>query len=147
MNKPNCLTHLEVADHVNPNKRCQVYRNLHKNCFSIRQDGRVVAHAQSVALKDCRFLVGKAGQEKVRREKKKNVHATISGFIDRHTFVEYAQNFFDRYEDHGHAYYNPYKTDNWQDIETKEDVDSAEYVWLNLDSSKPVAFIQEAQNV
>ena len=30
---------------------------------------------------DCRFLVGKAGQERVRREKKKNVHAGVSGYI------------------------------------------------------------------
>ena len=30
---------------------------------------------------DCRFLVGKAGQARVRREGKKNVHAGVSGYM------------------------------------------------------------------
>lgn len=60
----------------------QIYRNLHKNCYSIRQFGLVVAHAKRVCLKYCRFLVNEKGREKVRQTKHKTVHAFIEGFYD-----------------------------------------------------------------
>ena len=61
--------------------RSQVYYNLHKKCYSVRQNGRVVDHADSVVMTDCRFLVQPAGREKVRRTGVKNVHATVTGVI------------------------------------------------------------------
>ena len=47
----------------------------------MKQGGKVKGHTAAICLKDCRFLVGKKGQERVRREKKKNVHAGVSGYI------------------------------------------------------------------
>jgi hypothetical protein len=41
--------------------------------------GRVVTHAEKVLLKDATFAVQPAGNAKVRREKKKNVHAFVRG--------------------------------------------------------------------
>ena len=55
--------------------------NLHKLVWSVRQDGRIAEHTKYIMLKDARFLVGQAGRKKVLREKKKNVHAGISGYI------------------------------------------------------------------
>jgi len=63
-------------------KRVYVYFNLHKRLWSVRQGGRVKAHTACVNLKECKFLVGKAGQERVRREGKKNVHAGVSGYLE-----------------------------------------------------------------
>jgi hypothetical protein len=65
-----------------------VYRNLHKNCWSIKalegnNKGRVIYHAQSVTLSNCTFKVSKAGRERVLREKRKNVHAGIKGELIR----------------------------------------------------------------
>lgn len=59
--------------------RVDVYRNLHKGMYSIRQDGVVVAHAPSVVLANPTFKVSTAGRERVRKEKRKNVHAIVRG--------------------------------------------------------------------
>lgn len=61
-----------------------VYRNLHKNCWSIKalegeNKGRVIYHAEDVTLTDCTFKVSKAGRERVLRERRKNVHAGVVG--------------------------------------------------------------------
>jgi hypothetical protein len=84
--------------------RVQVYRNLHKNCFSVRHKGTVVAHVQHLKLKDCKFHVGK-GRERVLVEKRKNVHAWVSG-----TIVEWE-------EPPGplnKVYYDPYKVSSFE---------------------------------
>lgn len=59
--------------------RIYVYRNLHKKCWSIMQNGRVIAHADSLLLHDVEFRVRKGGYERARREGKKNVHAFVIG--------------------------------------------------------------------
>lgn len=59
----------------------EVYRNLIKSCYSIRQNGKVVGHADSVCLKDCFFMVNQNGRKRVVETGRKNVHAYISGFI------------------------------------------------------------------
>ncbi len=64
--------------------RVQVYWNLHKDCWSVvalegDQKGRVVTHADKVLLRGATFSVQPAGNAKVRREKKKNVHAFVRG--------------------------------------------------------------------
>ena len=67
--------------YIDTDKRVYVYFNLHRKLWSVKQDGKVKGHTACVNLKDCRFLVGKAGQARVRREGKKNVHAGVSGYI------------------------------------------------------------------
>ena len=62
-------------------KRAYVYFNLHKKCWSVRQSGRVVDHTNEILLKDCRFMVSQAGRERVLRDKRKNVHAGVSGYV------------------------------------------------------------------
>lgn len=73
--------------------RVFVYRNLHKDCFSIRDmfTGRVVAHSTSLWLEDCEFRVGKTGSEKVKKTGRKNVHAGIVGYLvlDPFRFLEW----------------------------------------------------------
>ena len=66
---------------IDYDKRLYVYWNLHKKTWSVRQSGKIVGHSGLIFLKDCRFLVGKAGQARVRAEKKKNVHAGVSGYM------------------------------------------------------------------
>ncbi len=57
----------------------RVYRNLQRKTWSIQQDGLVVAYAPRVVLTGCKFHVNEAGRERVLRDKRKNVHAYISG--------------------------------------------------------------------
>lgn len=66
--------------------RVAVYFNLHLKQFSIRAEegpakGRVIAHAERVHLLECTLSVGQAGNAKVRREGRKNVHAYIRGHL------------------------------------------------------------------
>ena len=62
-------------------RRVYVYFNLHKKVWSVRQAGSPVEHTKYIMLKDARFLVGQAGRKKVLKEKRKNVHAGVSGYV------------------------------------------------------------------
>lgn len=68
--------------------RCFIYRNLHKDgcVYSIKAlegvyKGRIIGYASGVIVNDVVFKVSEAGRERVRREKKKNVHAGIVGNV------------------------------------------------------------------
>jgi len=54
-----------------------VYRNLHKNTWSIRSrtTGRVVEHSDNVLVRAAKFVVQPAGRKRVLQEQRKNVHA------------------------------------------------------------------------
>jgi len=94
--------------------RVFVYFNLHKKCFSIKAlegdlKGRVIAHSDTVLLEGCKLMVSEAGRQRVLREKRKNVHAGVSG-----TWINYctnrANNAFDFISMIGRQVtYNPYK--------------------------------------
>ena len=60
-----------------------VYRRLRSKGvnYSLKQDNRVVAHSDCLMLGDVEFIVSKAGNERVRRTKEKNVHAFAKGKI------------------------------------------------------------------
>ena len=60
-----------------------VYRNLHKKTWSIRdrKTGRVVSHQDEVNVLDAKFVVQPAGRRKVLQEGRKNVHAFVRGTL------------------------------------------------------------------
>ena len=93
---------------IDYDKRLYVYWNLHKQTWSVRQSGKIVGHSDLVFLKDCRFLVGKAGQARVRREGKKNVHAGVSGYL-----AMYAEFHNQKVDRDCFVMYNPYKHDTF----------------------------------
>ena len=66
--------------------RVRIYRNLHKGSLSIkdwdRQSptyGRVIDRPNVYFVSYPRFIVSKAGRDRVLREKRKNVHAFVQG--------------------------------------------------------------------
>jgi hypothetical protein len=94
-------------------KRVYVYWNLHRKLWSVRQAGKVVDHSHLLSLRDCKFLVGKAGQARVRRERKKNVHAGVSGYLlEDPCFVDRAV-WNGCYDKKIWVKYNPYKNDTF----------------------------------
>ena len=107
--KPFCETSREVLKYINPAKPVYVYRNLHKKCLSVRQRGIVRCHAKNVVLKDCDFIVWEAGQAKVRKEKKKNVHAFLFGYVSTGEAANELLDFGCE-----SVYYNPYSCEHWQ---------------------------------
>jgi len=60
-----------------------VYRNLHKKCYSVKcmVTHRVIAHVDTIELIGAVFKVSEAGRQRVLREKRKNVHAGVVGYI------------------------------------------------------------------
>ena len=58
-----------------------VYRNLHKNCLSVRdcRTRRVIAHLDQITLENVTFRVSAAGRARVLKERRKNVHAGVQG--------------------------------------------------------------------
>lgn len=95
---------------IDASKKVRVYFNLHKNLFSVQQKNNkgnwvVVAHKFGIALKDLNFKVSEAGRQRVLKEKKKNVHAFIEGFVDNN-FAMPPRKFHQ-------VHYNPYKFDSF----------------------------------
>ena len=91
--------------------RVEVYWNLHKLCWSVRaldgpDKGRVIQHTQALRLKDCTMAVQPAGNARVRRENKKNVHAFIRGTLDKRTPLP-------AFADSVCVTYNPYLHDSF----------------------------------
>lgn len=89
-----------------------VYWNLHKQCYSVRDraTGKVVQHKSTLVLADVQFVVQPAGRERVRREGKKNVHAFLRGricdlFWDDLLWVDYRTQ--------QEVTYNPYKDETF----------------------------------
>ena len=90
---------------INPDKPVKVYWNLHRNCYSVQQNGLVVCHADKVELKDVTFKVNEKGRQRVLKEGRKNVHAFVIGYLD--------EKFADRYHDI-EIVYNPYEFDSFR---------------------------------
>tara|TARA_R110001583_G_scaffold34265_1_gene115311 strand:- start:183 stop:602 length:420 start_codon:yes stop_codon:yes gene_type:complete len=113
---------------IDTNRRVYVYFNLHKKVWSVRQDGRILEHTKYIMLRDARFLVGQAGRKKVLREKKKNVHAGISGYIvDR---VPNVPDFCTTVS------YNPYKNETFISFATEKPMLWAPHVVMEVRNQK-----------
>ena len=89
--------------------RVQVYYNLHKKCLSVRQRGKVIDHVSMISLQDATFHVQPAGRRRVIEEKRKNVHAYVSG--ERVAVASYDGS-------SERITYNPYKNKTFVSVET-----------------------------
>jgi hypothetical protein len=112
-----------------PKGRVQVYYNLHKKCLSVRHKGKVIEHAQEVTLTDARFHVQQAGRERVLKQKRKNVHAYVSGELKETFWFTQAPKYI--WTAKQRVTYNPYKYKNFVDKETLKPVASAEVVHIS----------------
>lgn len=100
---------------IDTTRKVFVYKNLHKDCWSVKQDGLVKAHTTDIELWDCAFQVNAKGREKVLTEKRKNVHAGVKGYIDCLGQAAYGSV--------GVAVtYNPYKYDSFVNKQTEEPI-------------------------
>ena len=109
---------------IDEKKSVQVYKNLHKGCWSVRQAGKVVAHLDYICLENCNFHVGKAGRDRVRKDGVKNVHAYVTGFVPNSGEATFMREDF--LEDRGWRWqevtYCPYQYDSFVSLETGEPV-------------------------
>jgi len=108
------------------NRPVYVYKNLHKDCWSVKQHGLVKAHIpkdHSIGMWDCYFHVDVKGREKVLREKRKNVHAFVKGYLQD------AEN-VDTDLPATEVTYNPYKYETFVDKKDESFVYYADQVKL-----------------
>ena len=91
----------------------QIYKNLHKTSkqhetvYSVRNAKNIVEdHATEVTLIDPKCRVGKKGRERVRKEKRKNVHAYVQGKRMKGVHGQRGSNW-------RKVTYNPYKHENF----------------------------------
>ena len=117
-------------------KRVQVYYNIRRGDYSVRQSGRVIDHVDSIVLRDVRFNVAAAGRDKVRATGVKNVHATVSGYImgARNMFTN---RLLSNNGNIDYVSYNPFKYDSFVKITSNgydgfyaDAVSTADYVAL-----------------
>lgn len=54
-----------------------IYRNLHKSCWSLKIRGLPIEHHDELVVEEVRFSVQPAGNARVRREGRKHVHAFV----------------------------------------------------------------------
>ena len=96
--------------------RVEIYWNTRDLKWSVRSlpSGRVIGHVSTIDLDDCSFVVQPAGRERVRREKRKNVHAFVRG-----TVAPLQGRNHDRSLD---VTYNPYLDENFRVISTYEPI-------------------------
>jgi len=134
-----------------------VYYNLQKKVWSIKAmsgptKGLVIGHAERVRLRNVTFKVSDAGRERVRREKRKNVHAGAQGIlVSVHGFT-HAKGHFNSLVEDGPAItvmsdwlreygdrirYNPYKYTSFVD-QDGEPVHYRNFVTMNATRSIPV---------
>ena len=113
--------------------KVEVYRNLHKNCWSVRDNktGRVLRHVDEIHLLDADLVVRPAGREKVLREKRKNVHAFAKGEL-LYTSVGNNIKIHDNYmENFKQILYDPYQYESFVYAESEEPIFKADTVHLN----------------
>ena len=100
-----------------------VYRNLHRKCWSVRHRGIVGCHCETVTLENVTFRVSEAGRQRVLRERRKNVHAVVRG-----TLVAYGGAAREGFME---VTYNPYKGGTFCYAITGVPVHTAEVAYLH----------------
>ena len=114
-------------------KRVQVYYNIRRGDYSVRQSGRVIDHVDSIVLRDVRFNVAPAGRDKVRATGVKNVHATVTGYILTNNAEHFEKVYSNAGNDHDFVAYNPFKYNQFVKLlqcDMYTPVHSADYVAL-----------------
>jgi hypothetical protein len=102
-------------------KPAQVYFNLKRKIWSIKQNGEVVGHTPAVTIRGgIKFDVSESGRQYTIKKQSRFVHAWIHGIIE-------SIDELDSTEMHG-IKYNPYENEFFLDRETLQPIESAEVV-------------------
>ena len=109
--------------------RSEVYFNLTRKVFSIRQEGKVVEHADKVWLRNVSFVVQQGGRQRVLATKQKNVHAFCKGLLLRPDGREESQLMGLVLDQLRWARYNPYAGPTFTDRTTGEPLYNAPYIY------------------
>ena len=105
--------------------RIRAYYNLHRKCFSVQdyQSGLVIEHTYQLFVTNAMFVVRKSGNERVKQEGKKNVHAFVNGIR-----TKYRQGIMPDFASHK-VRYDPYTMDYFH----YERIVNGQSEWLPID--------------
>lgn len=117
------------------NIEVDVYFNVTRKVFSIRQDGIVIAHRSNLFLTHSKFIVRESGQKRVRETGHKNVHAFVRGMWDQKDYRTFKDLLLWR-----KVSYNP-KRDNFFMVQNK--FDPSKYEEVKRDFTYAVALETE----
>ena len=114
--------------------KVEVYYNLHKKKFSVRHNGKVIAHRLAVVIENPEFVVRQKGRERVLREGRKNVHAFVRGNYEcLDTMLEHTNNNQSRSE----LTYNPYKYDSFVYKDSERPISKGSWAFMVKEKDKP----------
>ena len=104
--------------------RVRAYYNLHRKCFSVQdyKTGLVVEHTDKLCFTNAMFVVRKSGNEKVKREGRKNVHAFVNGIRQPKWITPHLS-----YQE---VKYNPHTMDYFK---YKRVMTTCDNLWLDVD--------------
>ena len=106
-------------------KQVRIYYNLHKKMLSVQTkvngQWKVSAHQSAAFLKNVTFRVSESGRQRVLKEKRKNVHAFITGEL-----IDALPQNYTRWRA---ARYNPYELEKFQC--RNKNIDKADFAILN----------------
>lgn len=108
---------------LNLHEKIKIYKNNHKNLYSIVKNNKVIGYTDKITLKNVKFIVNEQGRQNVLKTKNKNVHAYIEGYFLGYYSINYPYS----------LYYNPYKCNSFK-IDNRQ-VNKAYYVSLNLEKN------------
>ena len=109
-----------------------VYYNLHKHKWSVKdvKTGRVIGHHYDVSLYNATFKVSEAGRVRVLKEKRKNVHAGVEGYLTKDVLARKMDGtiLWESQSERHKVTYDPYKYDTFVTVSDKEPIDKAYFV-------------------
>ena len=106
----------------------EVYKNLHKNCWSVRDNKtrRVIGHVRHIHLTDTTLVVRPSGRDRVLREGVKNVHAFVTG-----TLVSANQYYPDSWGYSEEIVYDPYMHSSFVEKGTNVPVHTRPHIYFD----------------
>jgi len=104
--------------------RVRAYYNLHRKCFSVQdyKTGLVIEHTNKLRFTNAMFVVRKSGNEKVKKEGRKNVHAFVNGIRQSKWITPHLS-----YQE---VKYNPHTMDYFK---YKRVMTTCDNLWLDVD--------------
>jgi hypothetical protein len=109
-----------------------VYYNLHKHKWSVKdvKTGRVMSHQYEVQLYNAKFKVSEAGRARVLKEKRKNVHAGVEGYLTKDALPRKMDGtiLWERQSERHKVTYNPYKYETFVAGPDSEPIHKAYFV-------------------
>ncbi len=124
--------------------RIRAYYNLHRKCFSVQdyKTGLVIEHTDKLFVTNAMFVVRKSGNERVKQEGKKNVHAFVNGIrskLKQGMMPEFAS-YKVRYDPYTMDYFHYQRDVNNKLVWLPVDKHWIGNVTLNIINDKPIMY-------